>query len=96
MIYIYICIFSYLYYYITIDVIKTLINVVGMLRRSDGRVYKPVVKPLLGKREISFYENLQISQDPVMLQLKNYVPRYYGTTELQIFGRRKISKVSNF
>lgn len=23
-----------------------------------------------------------------MLQLKNYVPRYYGTTELQIFGRR--------
>ncbi|XP_060811741.1 inositol polyphosphate multikinase [Bombus pascuorum] len=61
---------------------------IGMLRRSDGRVFKPVVKPLLGKREISFYENLQTSQDPVMLQLKNYVPRYYGTTELQIFGRR--------
>ncbi|OAD55771.1 Inositol polyphosphate multikinase [Eufriesea mexicana] len=61
---------------------------IGMLRRSDGRVFKPVVKPLLGKREISFYENLQISQDPVLLQLKNYVPRYYGTTELQIFGRR--------
>ncbi|XP_050471712.1 inositol polyphosphate multikinase [Bombus huntii] len=61
---------------------------IGMLRRSDGCVFKPVVKPLLGKREISFYENLQTSQDPVMLQLKNYVPRYYGTTELQIFGRR--------
>ncbi|XP_017882576.1 inositol polyphosphate multikinase [Ceratina calcarata] len=63
-------------------------HTIGMLRRSDGRVFKPVVKPLLGKREISFYENLQISRDPVMVQLKNYVPRYYGTTELQIFGRR--------
>ncbi|KAK1129029.1 hypothetical protein K0M31_020162 [Melipona bicolor] len=62
---------------------------IGMLRRiSDGRVFKPVVKPLLGKREISFYENLQITQDPVLSQLKNYVPRYYGTTELKIFGRR--------
>lgn len=67
-----------------------------MLRRADGRVFKPVVKPLLGKREISFYENLQKSQDPIMSQLKNYVPRYYGTTELKIFDRRKISKVSNF
>ncbi|XP_076762858.1 inositol phosphate kinase 2 [Xylocopa sonorina] len=61
---------------------------IGMLRRSDGRIFKPVVKPLLGKREISFYENLQISKNPILLQLKNYVPRYYGTTELQIFGRR--------
>ncbi|XP_053987525.1 inositol polyphosphate multikinase-like [Hylaeus volcanicus] len=61
---------------------------IGMLRRPDGRVLKPVVKPLLGKREIAFYESLQASQDPVMLQLKNYVPKYYGTTELQIFGKR--------
>ncbi|XP_003701339.1 inositol phosphate kinase 2 isoform X1 [Megachile rotundata] len=61
---------------------------IGMLRGSDGRVFKPVVKPLLGKREITFYENLQVSQDPVMLQLKNYVPKYYGTTDLQVFGRQ--------
>ena len=62
-------------------------HTIGMLRRQDGRVLKPVVKPLLGKREIAFYESLQASEDPVMLQLKNYVPRYYGTTELPIFGR---------
>ncbi|XP_017790126.1 PREDICTED: inositol polyphosphate multikinase [Habropoda laboriosa] len=61
---------------------------IGMLRTSNGRVFKPVIKPLLGKREITFYENLQISQDPVMIQLKSYVPRYYGTAELQIFGRQ--------
>lgn len=60
-----------------------------MLRRSDGRVFKPVVKPMLGKREIAFYENLQVSQDPMLLQLRNYVPRYYGTTDFQVFGRRK-------
>ncbi|CAK9813587.1 Inositol polyphosphate multikinase [Anthophora plagiata] len=61
---------------------------IGMLRGSNGRVFKPVIKPLLGKREITFYENLQISEDPVMVQLKSYVPRYYGTTELQISGRQ--------
>ncbi|XP_076645636.1 inositol phosphate kinase 2 isoform X1 [Halictus rubicundus] len=61
---------------------------IGMLRRPDGRVLKPVVKPMLGKREIAFYENLEESEDPVMLQLKNFVPKYYGTTELQIFGKR--------
>ncbi|XP_078053447.1 inositol phosphate kinase 2 [Augochlora pura] len=61
---------------------------IGMLRRPDGRVLKPVVKPLLGKREIAFYESLEESEDPVMMQLKNYVPKYYGTTELQIFGKR--------
>ncbi|XP_076636990.1 inositol phosphate kinase 2 [Colletes latitarsis] len=61
---------------------------IGMLRRPGGHVLKPVVKPLLGKREIAFYESLQTTQDPVMLQLKNYVPKYYGTTELQIFGKR--------
>ncbi|KZC10062.1 PREDICTED: inositol polyphosphate multikinase [Dufourea novaeangliae] len=63
-------------------------RMIGMLRRPDGRVLKPVVKPLLGKREIAFYESLEESEDPVMLQLKNYVPKYYGTTELQIFGKR--------
>ncbi|XP_033338300.1 inositol phosphate kinase 2 isoform X2 [Megalopta genalis] len=61
---------------------------IGMLRRPDGRVLKPVVKPLLGKREIAFYESLEESEDPVMMELKNYVPKYYGTTELQIFGKR--------
>ncbi|XP_076244363.1 inositol phosphate kinase 2 [Calliopsis andreniformis] len=61
---------------------------IGMLRRPDGRVLKPVVKPLLGRREIAFYESLQESEDPIMLQLKSYVPRYYGTTELSVFGRR--------
>ncbi|XP_034186725.2 inositol phosphate kinase 2 [Osmia lignaria lignaria] len=63
-------------------------QMIGMLRRSDGRVFKPVVKPMLGKREIAFYENLQVSQDPMLLQLRNYVPRYYGTTDFQVFGRR--------
>ncbi|CAK9821497.1 Inositol polyphosphate multikinase [Anthophora retusa] len=69
-------------------VLDTERQTIGMLRAPNGRVFKPVIKPLLGKREITFYENLQMSEDPVMVQLKSYVPRYYGTTELQISGRQ--------
>ncbi|XP_046820169.1 inositol polyphosphate multikinase isoform X2 [Vespa crabro] len=55
---------------------------IGMLRAPLGRVLKPITKPHLGEREISFYENLQNSCDETILELKNYVPKYFGTTEI--------------
>ncbi|KAG7208635.1 hypothetical protein KM043_014842 [Ampulex compressa] len=61
---------------------------ISMLRGPNGHVLKPVTKPLLGKREIAFYENLRTTEDPLMLQLRNCIPKYYGTTDLQISGRR--------
>lgn len=56
----------------------------GMLKNGDGRVYKPIEKPLLGEREITFYERLQETTDPLMLELRQYTPQYYGTKELQL------------
>ncbi|XP_015596724.1 inositol polyphosphate multikinase isoform X2 [Cephus cinctus] len=63
-------------------------DTVGMLRAGDGCVLKPVEQPLLGEREIAFYERLQDSRDPLMAELRQYTPSYHGTIELEIFNRR--------
>lgn len=55
-----------------------------MLKCDNGRVLKPVSKPLIGKREIDFYENLQKASDDVSSQLLQFIPNYYGTRNLQI------------
>lgn len=60
-----------------------------MLRGSNGRVLKPIVKPDLGEREISFYENLLISGNPIDMEIMRYTPTYYGTREMRIFDKRK-------
>lgn len=57
---------------------------IGMLRGPSGCVLKPVTKPNLGEREIAFYESLQNSNDDTSLELKNYVPRYFGTKDVRI------------
>ncbi|XP_077274751.1 inositol polyphosphate multikinase-like [Temnothorax americanus] len=62
---------------------------IGMLVcRRTGRILKPATKVILGEREIAFYENLKNSHDPVATELKKFVPRYYGTTELRVFNNR--------
>ncbi|XP_012523064.1 inositol polyphosphate multikinase isoform X2 [Monomorium pharaonis] len=59
-----------------------------LICRRTGHVLKPATKAILGEREIAFYENLKNSQDPVVMELKKFVPRYYGTTELRVFNNR--------
>ncbi|XP_033226999.1 inositol polyphosphate multikinase isoform X2 [Belonocnema kinseyi] len=54
-----------------------------MLKSQNGRVLKPVSKPILGEREISFYENLQTASDSTSLELLGFTPSYYGTKEMQ-------------
>lgn len=62
----------------------------GMLVcKRTGHILKPATKVILGEREIAFYENLKNSHDPVATELKKFVPRYYGTTELRVFNNRK-------
>ncbi|XP_011694408.1 PREDICTED: inositol polyphosphate multikinase-like [Wasmannia auropunctata] len=62
---------------------------IGMLIcRRTGCILKPATKVILGEREIAFYENLKNSHDPVAMELKKFVPRYYGTTELRVFNNR--------
>ncbi|XP_067206295.1 inositol polyphosphate multikinase isoform X2 [Linepithema humile] len=61
----------------------------GMLVCKRTRhVLKPATKAIIGEREIAFYENLTKSRDPTIAQLKQFVPHYYGTTELRVFNKR--------
>ncbi|KAM0726784.1 Inositol polyphosphate multikinase [Formica fusca] len=64
-------------------------HTIGMLVcRRTGHVLKPATKVILGEREIAFYDNLKNSHDPTIVQLKKFVPCYFGTTELRIFNKR--------
>ncbi|XP_039304695.1 inositol polyphosphate multikinase isoform X2 [Solenopsis invicta] len=59
-----------------------------LICRRTGYVLKPAAKVVLGEREIAFYENLKNSHDPIAMEFKKFVPRYYGTTELRVFNKR--------
>lgn len=58
-----------------------------MLRDPNGHVFKPVIKPILGEREIDFYENLQVSGNPTDIEFRRYAPAYYGTKDMKIFDK---------
>jgi len=60
-----------------------------MLKHKDGYILKPIEKPDCGEREINFYQDLQCATDPVSVELKKLVPKYLGTTTLQINGKGK-------
>ncbi|KMQ93265.1 inositol polyphosphate multikinase, partial [Lasius niger] len=64
-------------------------HTIGMLVcRRTGFVLKPATKAILGEREIAFYEKLKNSHDSTIVQLKKFVPHYFGTTELRVFNKR--------
>lgn len=64
-------------------------HTIGMLVcRRTGHVLKPATKAIIGEREIAFYEDLKNSYDATIVQLKKFVPCYFGTTELQVFNKR--------
>ncbi|XP_056634145.1 inositol polyphosphate multikinase [Diorhabda carinulata] len=59
---------------------------IGMLKEGDT-VLKPMVKRECGERELWFYENLSKTLDKTMLELKNFVPKYYGTKSVAVNGK---------
>ncbi|KRT80795.1 hypothetical protein AMK59_5138 [Oryctes borbonicus] len=59
----------------------------GMVK-SRNRVYKPITKETCGQREIGFYEQLKNSRDPILLEVKQHVPKYYGTEMLTVDGKQ--------
>ncbi|XP_054267639.1 inositol polyphosphate multikinase-like isoform X4 [Macrosteles quadrilineatus] len=62
-------------------------HTIGMLRDEDGHVLKPVNKPEQGRKEIEFYETLSKYETDDILQLKQFVPQYFGSVILSIDGR---------
>ena len=37
-----------------------------------------LIKDDVNEREVKFYENLETTDDPILKQLREFVPRYYG------------------
>ncbi|XP_075233012.1 inositol phosphate kinase 2 isoform X2 [Lycorma delicatula] len=60
----------------------------GMLKHNDGYVLKPVNRPIQGEKEIKFYEELKKTVEPILLELKQFIPEYYGTTVLDLKGEK--------
>lgn len=54
----------------------------GLLSVKGGYVLKPAINTKKGQREVEFYESLQHHTDPVAKELKSFVPRFFGTTDI--------------
>lgn len=61
--------------------------VTGMLKHKDDFILKPMTKPMCGEREMRFYTELQTTKDPILQQLKQFVPAYHGTKTIAVNGK---------
>ena len=57
-----------------------------MMKESEEYVLKPAIDPKYGPREISFYERLNATRDVELEELREYVPKYYGTATVKLYG----------
>ncbi|XP_041818965.1 inositol polyphosphate multikinase isoform X1 [Chelmon rostratus] len=57
------------------------VDKVGILQHPDGTVLKQLQPPPRGPREMQFYSMVYAEDccDPCLLELQNYLPKYYGT-----------------
>ncbi|KAM7348413.1 inositol phosphate kinase 2 [Cochliomyia hominivorax] len=60
----------------------------GMLKDvTVGCVLKPMGKPQCGERELSFYESLKSTTDPIMVKARDLVPKFFNKLTLQVNGK---------
>lgn len=63
-------------------------KVLGLLKdKSSGCVLKPMGKLECGKRETNFYAFLQTTTDPMIKKLRCFVPKFYGTVDVEVNGK---------
>lgn len=57
------------------------VDKVGILQHPDGTVLKQLQPPPRGPRELRFYSMVYAEdcRDPCLLELRNHLPKYYGT-----------------
>lgn len=55
-----------------------------MMKHSEGYVLKPVPHVVYGPREINFYKTLETTHDPILKELKQFIPQYLGTTSVEL------------
>nr|XP_034834617.1 inositol polyphosphate multikinase [Maniola hyperantus]XP_034834619.1 inositol polyphosphate multikinase [Maniola hyperantus] len=57
----------------------------GLLQCSNGRILKPILKESQ-KREVDFYNRVSASTNPELVELRKYVPKYYGCKKFTYNG----------
>ncbi|XP_059057659.1 inositol polyphosphate multikinase [Achroia grisella] len=60
----------------------------GLLQCNDGTILKPILKEAQ-RREVEFYERLATSTDPDLVEMRNFVPRYYGCKKVTYNGHEQ-------
>lgn len=57
------------------------------MMKQNGVVLKPITKQEIGEREIWLYQNLHNTVDKSLIELKHFVPLFYGTKKIVIDGK---------
>ena len=47
---------------------------------TEGNLWKPYPEQL----EVDFFENLETTRDQILLELKDYVPKYFGIENREV------------
>jgi hypothetical protein len=56
----------------------------AFLKHADGRLLKPLQAPPKGARESGFYEKIAKSQDPTDVEIRSWLPRYFGVEKFTV------------
>ncbi|KAI5634905.1 inositol polyphosphate kinase domain-containing protein [Phthorimaea operculella] len=57
----------------------------GVLQCNNGTILKPIIKETQ-KREVDFYHQLETTENADLLELKTFVPKYYGCRKFTYNG----------
>ncbi|XP_052751192.1 inositol polyphosphate multikinase [Galleria mellonella] len=60
----------------------------GLLQCNDGTILKPILKEAQ-KREVEFYNRLATATEPDLVEMRNFVPRYYGCKKVTYNGHEQ-------
>ncbi|CAH2092553.1 unnamed protein product [Euphydryas editha] len=58
---------------------------IGLLQCNNGRILKPILKESQ-KREMEFYSRVWSSNDPDLIELRKFIPKYYGCQKFTYNG----------
>ncbi|KAL4714316.1 hypothetical protein ACJJTC_009668 [Scirpophaga incertulas] len=59
---------------------------VGLLQCGNGTILKPLLKPS-HRREVTFYEQVYTATDPGLIELRELIPKFSGTTRYNYGGK---------
>jgi 1D-myo-inositol-tetrakisphosphate 5-kinase/inositol-polyphosphate multikinase len=54
----------------------------AILKRADGKILKPVQPPPKGRREVEFYRDIEKSEHPDDVKIRNLIPEFFGVESI--------------